>query len=66
MELQHDVHRLNNIINPIPPLVAAEEEDLEMFMGDDGWEEEEEELLVPMDNDEANAMSGVDSDHSEA
>ena len=24
MELQHDVHRLNNIINPIPPLVAVE------------------------------------------
>ena len=66
MELQHDVHRLNNIINPIPPLVAAEEEDLEMFVEDDGWEEEEEEQLVPMDNDEANAMSSVDSDHSEA
>ena len=33
-----------------------EEEDLEMFVEDDGWEEEEEEQLVPMDNDEANAM----------
>ena len=64
VELQHDVHRLNNIINPIPPLVAVEEEDPEMFMEDDGWEEEEQ--LVPMDNDEANAMSGVDSDHSKA
>ena len=29
-------------------------------------EEEEEEQLVPMDNDEANSMSDVDSDHSEA
>ena len=68
MELQHDIHCLNNIINPIPPLVATEEEeeDLEMFMEDDGWEEEEEEQLVPVDNDEANAMSSVDSDHSEA
>ena len=37
-----------------------------MFMEDDGWEEEEEEQLVPVDNDKANAMSGVDSDHSEA
>ena len=43
-----------------------EEEDPEMFMEDDGWEDEEEEQLVPMDNDEANPMSGVDSDHSEA
>ena len=52
-------------INPIPPLEAAkeEEEDLEMFMEDDGWEEEEQ--LVPVDNDDANAMSSVDSDHSE-
>ena len=68
MKLQHDVHRINNIINPIPPLVAVEEEkeDLEIFMEDDGWEEEEEEQLVPVDNDEANAMSGVDSDHYEA
>ena len=37
-----------------------------MFVEDDGWEEEEEEQLVPMDNVEANAMSGADSDHSEA
>ena len=36
-----------------------------MFMEDDGWEEEEEEQLAPMDNGEANAMSYVDSDHSE-
>ena len=52
MELQHDIHCLNNIINPIPPLVAMEEE--------------EQEQLVPMDNHKANAMSSVDSDHSEA
>jgi len=39
-----------------------------MFMEDDGWEEEEEEeeQVVPVDSDEANAMSGVDNDHSEA
>jgi len=68
VELQHDVHHLNNIINPIPPLVATEEEeeDSEIFMEDGGSEEEEEEQLVPMDNDKANAMSGVDRDHSEA
>ena len=36
-ELQHHVHRFNKIINPIPPLVATEEEeeDLEMFVEDD-------------------------------
>ena len=37
-----------------------------MFVEDDGWEEEEEEQLVPVDNDKANVMSGVDIDHSEA
>ena len=46
--------------------MEEEEEDPEMFVEDDGWEEEEEEQLVHVDNDEANAMSGVDSDHSEA
>ena len=68
VELQHDVHRINNIINPIPPLVATkeEEEDPEMFMEDDGWEVEEEAQLVPVDNANANAMFGVDSDHFEA
>ena len=69
-KLQHDMHRLNNIINPIPPPVAKEEEeeDPEMFVEENGWEEEEEEeeQLVPVDNDEANAMSSVDSDLSEA
>ena len=44
--------------------MEEEEQDQEMFMEDDGWEEEEQ--LVPVDNDEANAMSSVDSDHSEA
>ena len=46
--------------------MEEEVEDPEMFMEDDSWEEEEEEQLVPVNNDEANAMSGVDSDHSEA
>ena len=35
-----------------------------MLVEDDSWEEEEQ--LVPVDNDEANVMSSVDSDHSEA
>jgi hypothetical protein len=36
---------------------------------DDGWEEveiEPKEDVEPMDNDEANAMSDIDSDHSDA
>ena len=44
MELWHDVHHLNNIINPIPPLVAIEEEDPNVFVAnDDGMEDVEEE-----------------------
>ena len=46
--------------------MEEEAEDPEMFMGDDGLEEKEEEQLVHVDNDEANAMSGVDNDHFEA
>ena len=37
-----------------------------MFVEDDGWEEEEEEQLMLVDNDQANAMSSVDSDYSKA
>ena len=47
MELLHDVHRLNNIINHIPPLVAVEEEDPNVLVADDDGmlevEESEEE-----------------------
>ena len=42
VELQHDVHYLNNIIDPIPP-PGAKEEDLDMLIEDDGWDEIEEE-----------------------
>ena len=46
VDLQHEVHFLNNQLDPI----LDEEEDPEMFVEDDGWEEEE---VVPMDEDEA-------------
>ena len=40
VNLQHEVHFLNNQLHPI----LNEEEDLEMLVKDDGWEEEEVEL----------------------
>ena len=44
VELQHDVHRLNNIINPIRPPVAIVEEDPNVLVAnDDGMEDVEEE-----------------------
>ena len=55
VDLQHEVHFLNNQLHLI---LDEEEEDLEMFVEDDGWEEEE---VVPMDEDEA--LSDLDSDH---
>ena len=45
MELQHDVHRLNNIIYPIPPLVAVAEEDPNVLVAnDDGMQDVKEEF----------------------
>ena len=66
-ELQHDVHCLNNIIDPIPP-PGAEEEDPDMLIEDDGWEEVEEELdedVVSMEDNDDEPMSDIDSDHAD-
>ena len=57
VDLQHEVHFLNNQLHLI---LDEEEEDLEMFVEDDGWEEDE---LVPMD--EGEALSDLDSDHAD-
>ena len=57
VDLQHEVHFLNNQLHPI---LDEEEEDSEMFVEDYGWEEEE---VVPMDEDEA--LSDLDSDHAD-
>jgi len=51
------VHYLNNQLHPI---LDEEEEDLEMFVEDDGWEEEEVDL-----EDEDDAISNLDSKHTE-
>ena len=56
VDLQPEVHFLNNQLHPI----LDEEEDPEMLVEDDGWEEEEVEL-----EDEDNAISDLDSEHAE-
>ena len=56
VDLQHEVHFLNNQLQPI----LIEEEDPEMLIEDDGWEEEEVEL-----EDEDDPISNLDSEHAE-
>ena len=41
MDLQHEVHYLNNQLNPI---LDGEEDGPDMLVEDDGWDEEEVEL----------------------
>ena len=53
--LRHEVHYLNNQLHPI---LDEEEEDSEMFVEDDGWEE-----VVLSDEDDA--ISDLDSEHAE-
>ena len=57
VDLQHEVHYLNNQLHPI----LEEEEDPKMFIEDDGWEEEEQ--VVPVDEDDA--ISNIDSEHAD-
>jgi len=56
VDLQHEVYFLNNQLHAI---LDEEEEDLEMFVQDDSWEEE----VVPSDEDDA--ISDLDSEHAE-
>ena len=56
VDLQHEVHFLNNQLHPI----LNEEEDLEMVVEDDGWEEEEVEV-----EDEDDPIPDLDSEHAE-
>jgi len=55
VDLQHEVHYLNNQLHP---LLDEEEEDPEMLVEDDGWEEE-----VDLE-DEDDAISDLDSEHA--
>ena len=57
IDLQHEVHFLNNQLHLI---LDEEEEDLEMLVEDDGWDEEEVEL-----ENEDDPISDLDSDLNE-
>ena len=57
VDLQHEVHYLNNQLHP---LLDEEKEDPEMLVEDDGWEEEEVDL-----EEEDDAISNLDSEHAE-
>ena len=57
VDLQHEVHFLNNQLHSI---LDAEEEDSEMLVEDDGWEDEEVDL-----EDDDDAISDLNSEHAE-
>ena len=57
VDLQHEVHFLNNLLHLI---LDEEEEDPEMLVEDDGWDEEEVEL-----ENEDDPIFDLDSDHNE-
>ena len=70
-ELQLDVHRLNNMVNPIlPPSLEVEEDPNVLIAEDDGMEvdaedEPEEEEIEPFEDDHGDGVSDIDSDHLE-
>ena len=55
MDLQHEVHYLNNQLHPI----LDKEEDLEMLVEDDGWDQE-----VELENED-DPIADLDSEHAE-
>ena len=57
MDLQHEVHYLNNQLHPI---LDEEEEDPEMLVEDDGWDKEEVEL-----ENEDDPIFDLNNDHNE-
>ena len=58
VDLQHEVHYLNNQLHPI---LEEEEEDPEMFHEDDSCEEEGQ--VVPVDKDDS--IYHLDSEHAD-
>ena len=65
-ELQLDVHRLNNMVNPIlPPAPAVEEDPNVLIAEDDGMEvdtedEPEEVQIEPFEDDHNDGVSNID------
>ena len=70
-ERQLNVHRLNNMVNPILPLAPAVEKDPNVLIAeDDGMEvdaedELEDEEIEPSEDDHGDGVSDIDSDHPE-
>ena len=70
-ELQLDVHRLNNMVNPIlPPAPAVEEDPNVLIADDDGMavdaeEEPEDEEVDPFEDDNGDGVSDINSNHPE-
>ena len=68
-ELQLDVHRLNNMVNPIlPPAPVVEEDPNVLIAEDDGMEvdtmeEPEDEEVEPFEDDHGDGVSDIHSDH---
>ena len=59
VDLHPEVHYLNNQLHTI---LNEEEEDLELLVEDDGLEEEE---VEPVEDDEDDAISDLDSDQAD-
>ena len=57
MDFQHEVHNLNNQLHPI---LSKEDEDPEILVEDDGWDEKE---VEPENEDDP--ISNLDSDLNE-
>ena len=69
-ELELDVHRLNNMVNPIlPPTPAVEEGPNVLIAEDDGMEvdteDDPEEEVEPFEDDHGDGVFDIDSDHPE-
>ena len=65
-----DVHRLNNVVNPmLPPNAPAVEEDPNVLIAeDDGLEVDakdkpKDEEIEPFEDNHGDGMSDIDSDH---
>ena len=59
VDLQHEVHYLYNQLHPI---LDEEEDDPEMLVEDDGWEEEE---VEPVEDDMDDAISDLYSEDAD-
>ena len=67
-ELQLDVHRLNNMVNPILPPAPAVEEDPNVLIAEDDamevdTEAEPKEEVKPFEDDHGDGVSDINSDH---